>query len=256
MEFKNDISYDSIRFSHTNRNRFVEREIHTFHELLYCIGGNVSVYTDGFYRGVKKGTLLLIPRGCYHLFQIHGEEPFERLWVGFSEKDLPHGTVPDAKNEIYMIEAPSATLRFLLQLLCDAVDEGGTKGAAKAYGALTALLCDLPTGDASPKNAKNQRQLIRDCLAFVERNLASKLTLAQIAGELYVSQSTLSHLFKREMGISLHRYITQKRLVCACEQIERGGAPSAVFSACGYADYSSFYRAYVKMFGLSPRISK
>jgi AraC-like DNA-binding protein len=90
----------------------------------------------------------------------------------------------------------------------------------------------------------------------VERHLAYKLTLAQIAGELYVSPSTLSHMFKKEMGISLYQYITQKRLVLAHEQIERGVPPTAAYTVCGYTDYPSFYRAYVKMFGHSPRAKK
>ena len=256
MEFKNDMAYGAIRFSHTNRNRFVEREIHTFHELLYCIGGNVSVYTDGFYRSVKKGTLLLIPRGCYHLFEIHGDEPFERLWIGFPEKELPAGVMPQGLRGARMIEAPNPTLRFLLRMLCDAADEGSALAAAKAYGTLITLLCELSTPAEALQTEAGAHRLIRACLDFVEEHLARKLSLAQIAGALYVSPSTLSHLFKREMGISLHQYITQKRLVLAHGQIERGVPPTAVFAACGYADYSSFYRAYVKMFARSPRVPK
>ncbi len=255
MEFKNDIAYGTISFSHTNRNRFVEREMHTFHELLYCIAGNVSVYTDGFYRSVKKGTLLLIPRGCYHLFQIHGEEPFERLWIGFSDKDLPAGVVPARWEGVRMIERLSAAELFSLQTLCNAADEGGTLAATKAYGTLIALLCSLSTAtEVPPVQSESSHRLIRACLSLIEERLADKLSVAQLAGELYVSPSTLSHLFKKEMGISLYRYVTQKRLVCACAQIERGVPPTAVLAACGYADYSSFYRAYLKMFGHSPRM--
>ncbi len=255
MDYKNNISYNAIRFSHTNHNHFVEREMHTYHELLYCIGGDVSVYTEGFYRSVKRGTLMLIPRGYYHMFQIHGETPFERLWVGFSEGDLPHGLTLDDWNEIRMIEAPSATLRFLLGVLCDATDEGNALAAPKAYGALVTLLCALPE-HAHTAGGEGERPLIRRCLSYIEANLSSKLSVAQIAAQLYVSPSTLSHRFQKEMGIPLYRYVTQKRLLLACEQIERGVAATPACAACGWADYSSFYRAYVKAFGCSPRAPK
>ena len=251
MDYQNNISYNTIRFSHTNYNHFAEREMHTYHELLYCIGGDVSVYTEGFYRSVKRGTLMLIPRGCYHLFQIHGETPFERLWVGFSEGDLPCELALKDWNGIRMIEAPNATLRLLLGVLCDAADEGGALAAVRAYGALITLLCTLPE-HARAAQGEGERPLIRHCLSYIEANLSDKLSVAQIAARLYVSHSTLSHCFQREMGISLYRYVTQKRLLLACEQIERGMAPTAACSACGWADYSSFYRAYVKAFGRSP----
>lgn len=32
-----------------------------------------------------------------------------------------------------------------------------------------------------------------------------------------------------------------------------GQKPTEVFAACGYQDYSSFYRAYTAHFGYSPR---
>ena len=252
MDYKNNISYNAIRFSHTNRNHFVEREMHTYHELLYCIGGDVSVYTEGFYRSVRKGTLLLIPRGCYHLFQIHGTAPFERLWIGFSEEELPRELTLDDWSGVRMIEAPNATLRFLLGVLCDAADEGGELAATKAYGALVALLCALPE-HTHTAGVEGECSLVRRCLSYIEANLSDKLSVAQIAAQLYASPSTLSHRFQKEMGISLYRYITQKRLLLACEQIERGVASTAACAACGWADYSSFYRAYVKAFGHSPR---
>lgn len=229
--------------------------MHTYHELLYCIGGDVSVYTEGFYRSVKRGTLFLIPRGCYHLFQIHGTVPFERLWIGFSEGELPRELTLDDWSGIRVIEAPSVTLRFLLGVLCDAADEGSSLAAVKAYGALITLLCALPE-HTHTVGEEGERSLIRRCLSYIEANLSGKLSVAQIAAQLYVSPSTLSHRFQKEMGISLYRYVTQKRLLLACEQIERGVAPTVACTACGYADYSSFYRAYVKMFARSPRTKK
>nr|MBQ4319131.1 AraC family transcriptional regulator [Clostridia bacterium] len=67
-----------------------------------------------------------------------------------------------------------------------------------------------------------------------------------------VSESTLFRTFRKELGITLHRYITEKRLSYARKLIMDNENPTNIFLDCGYGDYSSFYRAYSKMFGHPP----
>ena len=63
----------------------------------------------------------------------------------------------------------------------------------------------------------------------------------------------LSHLFSKKTGISLFRYLTQKRLMEARQLLARGVTPSEVCQRCGFGDYANFYRAFKEQFGQSPR---
>lgn len=68
-----------------------------------------------------------------------------------------------------------------------------------------------------------------------------------------MSSSTISHLFQQRLGVSLYRYLTQRRLIAAKSLIEKGKALERVAVLCGFPDYSGFYRAFKSTFGISPR---
>ena len=72
----------------------------------------------------------------------------------------------------------------------------------------------------------------------------------------YSDEFYFSRKFKKEVGIPIHKYILQKRLVYARKRIYEGAQPSKIYSDVGFKDYSSFYKAYLQYFGHSPAKEK
>ncbi|MBO5783869.1 MAG: helix-turn-helix transcriptional regulator, partial [Clostridia bacterium] len=54
-------------------------------------------------------------------------------------------------------------------------------------------------------------------------------------------------------GSTVWEYVTIKRLIRAREIIGAGTSPTEAAGACGFNDYSAFYRASRRQFGHSPR---
>jgi len=70
---------------------------------------------------------------------------------------------------------------------------------------------------------------------------------------LHLSSSRLSHLFKRDTGCSLHRFLTQCRLDQAATLLQRTDTPVKEISySVGYSHPPSFARAFRNRFGCSP----
>ena len=55
------------------------------------------------------------------------------------------------------------------------------------------------------------------------------------------------------MGVSFYRCVTQRRLISAKSFIEQEIPLEDVGRRVGFSDYSTFYRAFKKEFGISPR---
>ena len=55
------------------------------------------------------------------------------------------------------------------------------------------------------------------------------------------------------MGVSVYRYITQRRLIAAKSLIGQKLPLEEISQQVGFSDYSTFYRAFKQEFGISPR---
>ena len=96
-------------------------------------------------------------------------------------------------------------------------------------------------------------ELLDRAMAYIEDNLSAKITLSDTARHLYVSESTVSQTFRNKMGVSFHQCLTQRRLIAAKELIQKNVRLEEVGQRVGFPDYSTFYRAFKKEFGISPR---
>ena len=93
---------------------------------------------------------------------------------------------------------------------------------------------------------------IYEIIEFVNQNLSGDLSLDAIAAGFYLSKSQLSRSFKKATGSTLWDYVLIKRLFLARSLIREGESISGACERSGFREYSSFYRAYKKRFGVSP----
>ncbi len=249
-------------------NASVNLHSHTFYELLCCRNTCGVEYLVGANRyQLQKGDIIVIAPGISHcpLLPEHMPEPYKRdvLWIStefllgmqrlFSEEGLYENTDPQ------LIRTAGTKWEFLAEKIHQGVLEAEQKNvgweiavAANTAQLIVQLRRAMIDRTAQPLRAEKP-ELLDQVLAYVETHLGEKITLEETARHFYVSQSTISQTFRKKMGISFYRCITQRRLIGAKSLIEEGVLLEEVGQRVGFADYSSFYRAFRQEYGISPR---
>lgn len=110
----------------------------------------------------------------------------------------------------------------------------------------------LPAAAQEPARGLSRERLRRVC-DYIEANLGEELTLASLADVACLSRFHFSRLFKRAIGIGVHRYVMQRRLERAKQLIaHRRMTLTEVAYAVGFKSQASFTHLFRQRIGLTP----
>ncbi len=248
----NEFEWGGISFFYSNGGKVRERRIHTRYEMTRLLGGEVVFMSEKHRLPLKKDTLLLIPKDTYHTFDYKRIDDFERTVI-FFDTDGVLAPIATRLTDIMVIEEPERISKKLLDELVEILKTSrpDREQMLSAYSLFLSVLI-RETSKKCMKYAHERTSVVSDAVDYINDNLSSRLDIELLSGLLHMSESAFAHLFKRELGMTPHKYIEEKRLYLAKRLIAEGGKPSKIYSECGWSDYSSFYKAFRKMFGYSP----
>ena len=104
---------------------------------------------------------------------------------------------------------------------------------------------------AKPISSNGQ---IKEIIEYLNDNFMENITLELLERRFFISKYHLCHIFPETTGLTVHQYMTKKRLAYAKELIKSGKTANYASDAAGFNNYSSFYRSYVNEYGVSPSV--
>ncbi len=232
-------------------------EIHPFHEILYYIDGDTIFTSESFKTNLTKGSLIIIPKECYHQFIVNNQDKYKRLVINFYDTPELDNLICKTMTGIKVFDAPNSHIANTLHRTISVLSEDYEKDdvCSFLYGALSNILFEMKVSELKsvPLVKRKNTDIVSMCIDYINSHFSEKILLEDIAKEIKCSVSSLQHSFKKEMGISIYKYITEKRLIKAYNLLNENYKPTQVYYDCGFGDYASFYKAYTKMFGASPK---
>ena len=244
----------------------VQLHSHTFYEILHVRGGNLQYLLDTRRYRLQAGDIVFIPPNASHrpLFLEKLAEPYARdvLWVSpllaeklaqmFPGQDLLPG------RAFVLRTAGTPWQEALGGLFRSGVQESYARAPgwqAAVFGNTVRLLVQLMRAHAGGHSIQPQvekQELLDRLVLYIENNLAEKITLADTARRFLVSESSINQLFRKRMNVSFYRFVTQRRLIAAKILLQEGQPAEQISARVGFGDYSSFYRAFKREYGISP----
>ncbi len=193
------------------------------------------------------------------------QQPYIRdvLWVGTELISVLRQSFPASDSHPsdfgYLLRTAGTKWEYLGEMFRAGIRESDNRApgwetavVANSVSLIVHLKRAFQDSDTIPPKAEKP-ELADQAIAYVEANLQHKITLSDAARELFVSPGTVSRLFQHKMGVSFYRWVTHRRLIEAKVLISENIPIESVGLRVGFSDHSSFYRAFRKEYGISPR---
>lgn len=242
---------------------------HSHYEFYYFVEGSVSYRLGDKEHILEPGDCLLIPPGIPHnLSNAAPNSAYRRFVLWFSKSffqslcqiDEGYGyAFRHAEQEGGFHFRPDlVNAQEIMGLLMSILEERNDSQPFRSLN-LNLMLASffvyinrLIYNALHPDSPAYENALYINICYYINHHLDEDLSLNQLADFFFVSKYHISHIFKDNMGISIHQYILKKRLHACKNAILSGMALTKIYTQYGFRDYTVFYRAFKKEFGISP----
>lgn len=244
---------------------------HDFCKVLLFLAGSVDYTIEGRTYSLEPGDIVLVNSKEIHCPQVRSHCPYERIIFYLSPLFLKESSPQAPLNQCFLDGAyrhssvlrPEETLRRQLFSLAKAAELASRRREKDFAGPLYCRLLVLEfmvllnrtaaSGKAGYLHTGAMDYRVASLISYINGHLSQDLSIELLAKQCCLSPYHMMRLFKEETGCTIGKYISQKRLSLARELLEthHANATQACFQS-GFANYSTFLRAYKKQYGSSP----
>ena len=253
--------------SHFSR---VKSHTHDYYEFYIFLEGNITQHIGGTTRQLQPRDVLLIPPDVPHYVTSLDSEQTYRRFVFWISKDYFLQLQSISPGYTYIMELAeqrghchfhydlisfNSLQAMIFQLIEEMHSErfGKEEKTRLCVNDLILHLNRTIYEMEHPKSMTEENSLYENLIHYIDGHLDEDLTLDHIADTFYVSKYHIAHLFKNHLGLPIHQYITKKRLAKCKDAILGNTSISKAYLMYGFKDYSSFFRAFRKEYGVSPK---
>ena len=273
-DINNKVGYlnDNFKIFHIRDKKDIKFEYHhhDFSKIVILIDGDLTYYIEGKAYILKPWDILFVNKNEIHKPVVNPNKYYERIviWLNpdFMAKyaqgnnNLLKCFEVAIKNNYNLLRLNMKSIDIIKNLIqdiqnCNNSNEFGSEILKESlFVQLMVLMNRLFLNSDKNRDIEDIQydKTIEGVLNYINSNLENDLSIDTIASEFFISKYYLMRKFKNQIGSSIHNYVVQKRLILARSLISDGLSMSSVCSRCGFNYYSSFVRAFKKVFGVSP----
>lgn len=246
-----------------------------YFEIYYCVAGNSTIHFEQDTVHLKSGTVLIVAPGIVRASPCYADDTllysfivrastFELVfWNQFSASTLMgqffkqalSGTI--GASYVYFDTSSDKHLHWLLHAIQNELAENDryhSQMINTLMGAFFIVLLRKYEGTARLPRTESfyWKDEFSAIFSFIQTNYPNA-TIETVASTFNYSTRQISRIVKNYIGINFAQLILKLKMEKAAEMLQQKSIPiNNISEAVGYADVSSFYRAFIKYYQQTP----
>lgn len=228
---------------------------HTTYELLYFLEGDADFAIQHTLYRLKPHSLLVVKPGELHNLVVRTGVRYERIVLRFGCEIIPQELRErlDALEKVYFIKGTYLSDElFRLDRHYREISED--MRLFTFQGSLNVVLGYLCNGRNQSLRADVANEDVARIMRYIAENLADIQTMDELCRALHMSKTSLKKAFYDHFQTPVMSYIRTQKCMAANAMLADGASATDAALRCGFQHYSSFYRAYVHVFGGPPSV--
>lgn len=254
---------EDFRLFHINSplKKEIDFHYHDFNKVFIFLKGKGEYWIEEKKYDLRPGDVILVPAGTLHKPVINPGSSYERI-IMYISSDFFMGEMTDSYEcfrqalkegrHLLRVDNPETTRfkRITDEIINDEAsrDEfgAGLINRIRVQEFLILLNRALKKKEVSYSVDSVSNPTIRNIKAYIDEHITEEIDIDSIADALFLNRSYIMHLFKRETGSTIGKYITDKRLFLATRLIKEGHPKGVACVMSGFSNYSAFHYALKK----------
>jgi len=228
---------------------------HNMVEVYYFLRGNARFVVEGNIFPLERGNILVMASGQTHNLLLEPSVAYERMALLIDPAAAPteyealSEQIYNGVNFFALDKREQMWFEENFSIITKTPEDMQKRLVYSFASTIFALLSTKLTRADTPHIHDD---MIKKTINYINKNLYNELSLDTIANALYCSRVTLNRKFREIMGCTVWEYVIRRRIYSARQQLFLSGSVTDVYEKSGFNDYSSFFRAYKKVIGVSP----
>lgn len=241
---------------------------HDFTEMAYIISGKGKFCINDRMYHVQEGDIIFINPGEKHQSIVTDPNaPTTEFYTGFTDfhfRDMEPNNF-DIRRNIPIIHTDAELKQQVTKLSYAMLEEQENNMPGKYFmlkSYLTQMLLLIIREIIEPQKAQsgynftssNKNYVVHRIMTYIDEHFTQKISLDQIAKNMYLSPVYISKIFKEETGDSPINYLIKIRMERAKDMLINPDETSVknIATRVGYEDAYHFSKLFKKHYGVSP----